>query len=672
MPQRVTAGIDRGVSMTARILGATAIVGLLVLAAALAAGYVQSARFAAEAAEAGDAITSERLADLAVTTYDKVAIGEQALRRKLNSDVLLATALIDDAGGFRVDDTGRQRWAVEPDGEPLSAPRFLLGETAFSADADPETVPLVSELAAKVGVVVAVYQRLDDGRLLRVATNGLRDGRPDVGVVVEAVNADGSPTHAANALDFGSSGLVTSIEFGAWHFGAYLPIIDADERAVGVVYLGVPQASVPVLRTSLDASKVGEDGFVTVYRTRGEDRGRVAVSPGGAQDEQLQLDATDADGVAYVQRIVEGAERLNGGETASLRYLDADGRIVEAHYAYYLPWDWAIVVNAYPDEFQAAQARLEAGRRDMVLWMTVVMLAATGVGFAVSLVLARTLSGRLRGSVTEVRALADGADGLPEISRRLGRSAASTAEQAAAATRAADEVGAAVRQSTEAVREMGSSIETIARNAAEGAAVAREAVTQASTMNAAIGRLDEVGRQVGAAMSVITDIAEQTKLLALNATIEAARAGSNGQGFAVVATEVKALAEESGRSSDEILGKVAAMRSVTGEAISAIAEINGTINRIADLQLSITSAVDEQTAVTAEIGRSMELVKASAATIGGNVDAVARAAQDTAAVSGLVETAAAGLEVVASTLSTVIGGSHDAPTASAHATRSDA
>ncbi|MEZ5236773.1 MAG: hypothetical protein R2749_29390 [Acidimicrobiales bacterium] len=133
-----------------------------------------------------------------------------------------------------------------------------------------------------------------------------------------------------------------------------------------------------------------------------------------------------------------------------------------------------------------------------------------------------------------------------------------------------------------------------------------------------------------------------------------------------------ALAEESGRSSDEILGKVAAMRSVTGEAISAIAEINGTINRIADLQLSITSAVDEQTAVTAEIGRSMELVKASAATIGGNVDAVARAAQDTAAVSGLVETAAAGLEVVASTLSTVIGGSHDAPTASAHATRSDA
>ena len=128
-------------------------------------------------------------------------------------------------------------------------------------------------------------------------------------------------------------------------------------------------------------------------------------------------------------------------------------------------------------------------------------------------------------------------------------------------------------------------------------------------------------------VKVITSIAEQTNLLALNATIEAARAGEAGKGFAVVASEVKDLAQETARATEDISRRVQAIQADTGGAVVAIEEISRVIARISDFQTTIASAVEEQTATTAEMSRSVSEAANGSSEIAQNITGVAEAAR---------------------------------------------
>ncbi|HND52164.1 MAG TPA: methyl-accepting chemotaxis protein [Pirellulaceae bacterium] len=229
-----------------------------------------------------------------------------------------------------------------------------------------------------------------------------------------------------------------------------------------------------------------------------------------------------------------------------------------------------------------------------------------------------------------VHSLAGAAQELTSVSQQMAANSEETASQAGVVSAAAEQVSRNVGTVAAAAEEMGASIREISKNASEAARVATSAVRVAEHTNATVSKLGESSAEIGNVIKVITSIAQQTNLLALNATIEAARAGEAGKGFAVVANEVKELAKQTARATEDIGRKIEAIQTDTKGAVDAIAQISAIINQINDIQSTIASAVEEQTATTSEISRSVNEAAVGSREIAENVMGVAQAARGTA------------------------------------------
>lgn len=221
------------------------------------------------------------------------------------------------------------------------------------------------------------------------------------------------------------------------------------------------------------------------------------------------------------------------------------------------------------------------------------------------------------------------ADQLTRTSNDMTCSSEETSAQASIVSTAADEVSANVQTVAAGVEEMGASIREIAGNASQAASVAQEAVNVADQTNRTISKLGDSSNEIGKVIKVITSIAEQTNLLALNATIEAARAGEAGKGFAVVANEVKELAKETARATEDIGHKISAIQHDTRSAVDAINQISHVIDQINDISNTIASAVEEQTATTNEMSRNVAEAAKGSSEIAQNITSVANNAHNT-------------------------------------------
>jgi len=225
--------------------------------------------------------------------------------------------------------------------------------------------------------------------------------------------------------------------------------------------------------------------------------------------------------------------------------------------------------------------------------------------------------------------LASAAHELTSVSQQMAANAEETAAQANVASAAAEQVSHNVATVATGAEEMGASIKEIAKSANEAARVATSAVKVAERTNATVAKLGESSAEIGNVVKVITSIAQQTNLLALNATIEAARAGEAGKGFAVVANEVKELAKQTAKATEDISRKIEAIQGDTKGAVEAIAQIGKIINQINDIQNTIASAVEEQTATTGEISRNVAEAAQGSSEIAQNITGVAQAARST-------------------------------------------
>jgi methyl-accepting chemotaxis protein len=255
-----------------------------------------------------------------------------------------------------------------------------------------------------------------------------------------------------------------------------------------------------------------------------------------------------------------------------------------------------------------------------------------------------TMKNSLREMIQAIAAtaqnVASASDRLNTTSQQITANSEETSAQAKVVSDATAKVSQNLQTVATGAEEMGASIKEIAKNATEAARVATSAVKVAETTTATVSKLGESSNEIGQVIKVITSIAQQTNLLALNATIEAARAGEAGKGFAVVANEVKELAKETAKATEDISRKIEAIQTDTKAAVDAIASISGVINQINDISSTIATAVEEQNATTNEMSRNVSEAAQGSGEITNNISGVAQAAESTSHGAGDTQKAA--------------------------------
>jgi methyl-accepting chemotaxis protein len=646
----------------------------------------QSNGFADDAARHMDDLVAEDISRAARGAYDVVATQGASTAAKVDSDLATAQYVLQQSGGFAIDDKRRELvdWEAKNQltGEvtPVTLPRVLVGGEWLGKNSDVAVpTPVVDEVMSMVGATVTIFQRTPEGNFLRVATNvRAASGARAIGTYIPATNPDGKPNPVAAAVAAGQTFRGNAFVVDSWLVSAYAPLFGPAGDVTGVLYVGVKQENLPALREGLQATTIGENGHIEVYGGTGDRAGTVLISPDGARDGEQSLAATDADGVAYVQQIVDAAVQLKDGEQATVRYDDPVAGPTTVRVSYYAPWDWVIATVARDADFAAGANALEEGRSSMVWAMVVAAVLIAVLGGLIAQWVGRRLTrplldlrdrmaeiadgegdltqrmddsrddeigqlsgafnrfvDKVAGTVRDInrcaREVATSAAGVSTVADGLARRAARSRTQAQGAHGVAAEIGSSVSAAAAGAEEMGVSITEIARSAADAADVGRQAASLAEATESTIAALGARSAEIGDVVKVISGVAEQTNLLALNATIEAARAGDAGKGFAVVANEVKELAQEAARASEDIAQRVQGIQSETSAAVRSIARIAEVVRSINDHQTTIASAVEEQTATTRELTRSVAAAAEGAGTVTSKLTSVSQDADESAA-----------------------------------------
>jgi methyl-accepting chemotaxis protein len=378
--------------------------------------------------------------------------------------------------------------------------------------------------------------------------------------------------------------------FGKPNMTDYFPVTDPAGKVVGILYVGIPMAQLDAMLAQAMRSMIGAAGFAAL----------------------LVLGLT----LLVVRRVTQPLAAVTKALTAV-----AEGRS-----------DIAIACDDRGDEigeiartlavFRDASAERRKLREQQVS-------ATEAAAEQRKAELKRFVDGFEASVGGMIERLLSSSGEFECVARQLSDTARTTAELSGQSAGASEAASEHVRSAAAASDELAGSIAEIGRRVKESSEIAAEAVRQADATDQRIKELSEAGARIGDVVKLITSIAEQTNLLALNATIEAARAGDAGRGFAVVAQEVKTLAGQTAKATEEISGQISHMQTVTQESVGAIRAIGQTIERINGIAGSISAAVEQQRSATQNIAQSVRSAASGTAEVVDTVRSAARGADET-------------------------------------------
>ncbi|HET7535351.1 MAG TPA: Cache 3/Cache 2 fusion domain-containing protein [Candidatus Didemnitutus sp.] len=637
---------------------------LAALAAVIVATLVQQRRLAQNV----DVVVRDQAfgeaAKIAKNAYLLCAGIEARNQRDLDRGLGVARDIVAAAGGLTLAEEAVEWRAVNQlsrETRTASLPKVLLGARWLGqTSAANETVPVVDEVRRVTGNFSTIFQRMNDGGdMLRVATSIRQaDGTRALSTFVPARNPDGSDNAVIQTVLRGETYRGRAFVVDAWYATAYEPVWDAaHQRVIGMIFVGLPLTAINrELHDAVVQMTVGKTGYVFALGAKGDQRGRYVISAQGKRDGESVWDATDSGGQFFIRNIVNAAIATRDGSTALETYSwknpgEQAPRTKFAAVTYYAPWDWVIGAGAYEDDFAGVRDQMTASQTHLMRTITVVAGIAAVLATIVGAVLARSLSGPLAAIITDLRG---GSDQITAAAGQVSGASQSLAEGASEQASSLEETSASLEEMSSMTRRNADG----ATQANELARAARQAADRGAgdmkAMSTAMSDIKSSSDDIAKIIKTIDEIAFQTNLLALNAAVEAARAGEAGAGFAVVAEEVRALAQRSAVAAKETAAKIEHSIVKTSQGVQISVQVTERLAEIVEKVRQVDGLISEVATASREQSQGVGQINAAVGQMDKVVQRNAAGAEESAAAAEELNAQAKSLYDVVGVLSAIV------------------